>query len=80
VENRIQPRLQIRPRREPVGKPERLDERILNEVLGIGPVPGQPQRRRVQRLQEAQGLSGERFLIVGRDAAEHWQRGQYPEP
>ena len=55
MQNRIQPRLEVRARREPIGEPQRLDEGVLHQVLGVGRVPGQPQRGRKQRLQKLQG-------------------------
>jgi hypothetical protein len=51
VENRREPRSQIRAALEPVLEAQRFDERILHQVFGIGPVPGQPQRRREERLE-----------------------------
>ncbi len=35
-QDRIQPRLQVRAWREPVRKPQRLDEGVLDQILGVG--------------------------------------------
>ena len=48
---------------------ERLEERLLDQVLGVGRVTGHPQRRCVQLVQQGHRLVGEtlRLVIMGSD-------------
>ena len=56
MENREQPRPQVRAGLEAVGRAERLQIRVLHQILGIGRHAGQPQRRAVQAVERRQRL------------------------
>ena len=71
VQDRREPGSEVRAGLELVREAQRLDERILHQVFGIGPVPGQPQRRRVQRLEVTQNLRAERVSVCRLAASEH---------
>ena len=71
VQDRRQPGPEVRAALEPVREAQRLDERVLHQVFGIGPVPGQPQRRRVERLEVTQNLRAERVSVCGLATSEH---------
>jgi hypothetical protein len=60
VEDREQPRAQVRPGPEAVGRAERLQIRVLHEILGVGRVMRQSQRRAVQAVDRRQCLGLER--------------------
>ena len=61
---------------KPIREPQRLDEGVLDQILGVGRVPGQPQRGRVQRLQKLQGPSRDSIRRVSAlTAAKH---GPFP--
>ena len=61
-----QPRLQVRAGVELVPRPHRLEERVLDEILGLGRVAGQLAGDRVQRVEVPDGLLGEPidFLLL----------------
>mgnify|MGYP003693813119 CR=1 FL=1 len=65
VEDGIEPRAQVRPALELPRVPERLDERILDEILRVGAVPRQPHRRGEERLEELERLGGKIFRVRG---------------
>ena len=71
VQDRREPGSQVRAGLELVRKAERLDERVLHQIFGIGPVPGQPQSRRVQRLEVTQNLRAERVSVCRLATSEH---------
>ena len=56
VEDREQPRLQVRPALELRRGPERLQVRVLHQILGIRRPPGQAQRRAVEAVDVRQRL------------------------
>jgi hypothetical protein len=64
VENREQPRPHVGAGFEAFCRAERLEIRLLHQILGIGRHTGQPQRRTVQAVERRQrlGLEGRRHL------------------
>ena len=65
VKDRVQPRAEVRAALELPGKPERLDEGVLYEILRVGAVPRQPHRRGEQRLEKLKRLGGKRIRVRG---------------
>ncbi len=53
----VQPGLEVGALGELVEGGERLDERLLDEILGVGRVAGHPHRRRVELIEEGQRVA-----------------------
>jgi len=66
VEDREQPRLQVRAALELVRGSKRFQVRLLDQVLGILCPPRQPQRRPVEAVDVGQGLGRERLILTRR--------------
>jgi hypothetical protein len=75
VEDRIEPRLQIRPALESVREAKGLDERILHEILRVGAIARQPQCGRIQRIQKGQDLRRKRIRVRWLTTSEHPSSG-----
>ena len=69
VEDREQPRLQVRAALKLRGRPERLEIRVLDQVLRILRPARQPQRRPVQAVDVRQRLARERVAAPAGQAA-----------
>ena len=64
-EDAEEPRLEVRPHQELVASPHRLHERVLNEVFGLGRVPGEAAGDPVHGVHVREGFLGEGVGILG---------------
>ena len=63
-QDRSEPGPEVGAGREPMRGTEGVQVRILNQVLGLGPIGGEPPRQRLQRAQMLERFGVERWFAV----------------